>query len=77
MNRETKITEAAPVPSLAPAQGSVLLGRYQVTGELGCGATSVVVSAIDTRTKENVAIKIWRPDVELDSELVMRFVREA
>jgi len=77
VNRETEITEAAQIPTLAPPPGSMLLGRYQVEQELGCGATSVVVSALDTHTNERVAIKIWRPDVELDSEAVMRFVREA
>ena len=77
MNRETKITEAAPVPSLGPPRGSLLLGRYQVDAELGCGATSVVVSAFNTQVNERVAIKIWRPDVALDAEAVARFVREA
>ncbi len=77
MNRDTEVTEAAPIPTLGPPPGSLVLGRYRVEAELGCGATSVVVAACDDAAGERVAIKIWRPDIALDDEAVERFVREA
>src|SRR5437879_12674675 len=76
MDRETKLTQATDLPTLGAAPGSILLGRYRVEAELGCGATSIVLAARSLAVDERVAIKIWRGDLELEAATVQRFVRE-
>src|SRR5437879_6504489 len=77
MDRETKLTQATDLPTLGAAPGSIVLGRYRVEAELGCGATSVVLAARSTAVDERVALKIWRSDLELEAATVQRVVRGA
>ncbi|MFM7148708.1 MAG: serine/threonine-protein kinase, partial [Gemmataceae bacterium] len=53
------------------------LGPYQVIRLLGCGATSLVYQARDTRLDRLVAIKILRPDRAPLASVRERFEREA
>jgi len=75
--RETEVTEATPMPTLGLPPGAMVLDRYQIEEEIGCGATSVVLAARSVSTDERVAIKIWRSDIAIDDTAVERFVREA
>jgi serine/threonine-protein kinase len=77
VNRETEITEATQMPTLGLPAGAMVLDRYRVEEEIGCGATSVVLAARSVSTDERVAIKIWRSDILIDETAVERFVREA
>ena len=51
---------------------NLLPERFQVLGELGRGGTSVVFRALDTKTEQEVAVKVLLKDTEED-----RFQREA
>lgn len=51
---------------------NLLPERFQVLGELGRGGTSVVFRALDTKTDQEVAVKVLLKDTEDD-----RFQREA
>ena len=51
---------------------NLLPERFQVLGELGRGGTSVVFRALDTKTDQEVAVKVLLKDTEED-----RFQREA
>ncbi len=51
--------------------------RYQVGNQIGQGAMAKVYEAYDPRIDRQLAIKILREDKSVDSEYVMRFLREA
>jgi serine/threonine protein kinase len=55
------------------------LGRYHIIEPLGQGGMASVYKAFDTSLERHVAIKIIRPDIEIDnqSEFLKRFQREA
>ncbi|MBK8256912.1 MAG: protein kinase [Polyangiaceae bacterium] len=72
---------AAPrsaVPSAPPiSNGKVLAGRYEVRELVGMGGMGTVYRAFDRELREDVALKILRPDRLGDSASVERFRREA
>ncbi len=51
--------------------------RYQLIEQVGSGGTAVVFHGIDTYTNDEVAVKILRPELAEDAELVHHFEREA
>jgi serine/threonine protein kinase len=57
--------------------GSVLKGRYEITGELGAGAMGVVYRARDNQTDVDVAVKLLPPALARDPQYLARFEREA
>lgn len=56
--------------------GSVL-GRYEITDELGSGGMANVYLARDTKLRRDVAIKVLFPHLSKKREVVARFHREA
>jgi serine/threonine protein kinase len=53
------------------------LGNYQIIAEIGRGAMGTVYRAYDPRLQREVAIKILRPGLTNDPNVVQRFQREA
>lgn len=53
------------------------IGRYQIRGELGRGATSVVYLARDPKLEREVALKLLREADDVDTTTSQRFRREA
>ena len=53
------------------------LGHFVILEELGRGGMAIVYKAIDTRTDEEVALKILYDQWINDTEIINRFVREA
>ncbi len=59
------------------SQGQLVANRYRVGGILGQGGMGTVYRAVDTQTREPVALKLLKPDVvERDPDIVQRFQRE-
>jgi serine/threonine protein kinase/tetratricopeptide (TPR) repeat protein len=56
--------------------GTVFGGRYQIIENLGRGGMGRVYRALDTKTREEVAIKLIRPDIAEDRRTLERFVNE-
>ncbi len=56
--------------------GTVFGGRYQIIEHLGRGGMGRVYRALDTKTREEVAVKIIRPDIAEDRRTLERFVNE-
>ncbi len=56
--------------------GSTIAARYEVVGLLGKGGMGLVYKAIDTVLDETVAIKVLRPDLCSNTEMVRRFRSE-
>ena len=56
--------------------GKTLDGRYEMISVLGIGGMAVVYKAFDHKLKRNVAIKVLRDDVAVDSQSRRRFRTE-
>jgi tetratricopeptide (TPR) repeat protein len=56
--------------------GSIFGERYQIIEQLGRGGMGRVYRALDTKTREEVAIKLIRPDIAEDKRTLERFVNE-
>ncbi len=56
--------------------GDIFDNRYRIERELGSGGMSYVYAAYDQELKEPVALKIIKPELVADEELVERFKRE-
>ena len=59
-----------------PAVGGVV-GRFELVRQLGAGAMGEVWEALDRTGGPNVAIKLLRPEIARDDELLRRFRKEA
>ena len=56
--------------------GTVFGGRYQIIEMLGRGGMGRVYRALDLKAREEVAIKLIRPDIAEDKRTLERFVNE-
>jgi serine/threonine protein kinase/class 3 adenylate cyclase len=59
-----------------PAIGA-RIGRYELVRQLGIGAMGEVWEAKDTATEQAVALKLLKPEIARDAELLRRFRKEA
>jgi tetratricopeptide (TPR) repeat protein/TolB-like protein len=66
---------AGPALPERPA-GELLAGRYRILRQLGRGAMGEVYAADDLEIGEPVALKILRPEIAADPEMLERFRRE-
>jgi serine/threonine-protein kinase len=60
-----------------PLIGQVLDGRYKIERVLGEGGMGIVYKAVHTALGKPLAIKVLRPEVSKNEEIVMRFRQEA
>ena len=67
------VVEAGP---MRPSVGAVI-GRFELQRQLGAGAMGEVWEARDTAGGVNVALKLLRPEIAADVELLRRFRKEA
>lgn len=56
--------------------GSTFAGRYQIIEELGKGGMGKVYKALDTEIEERVAVKLLRPEIAGDENMIRRFKNE-
>jgi TolB-like protein/predicted Ser/Thr protein kinase/lipoprotein NlpI len=71
------LTETAPAPLVRElASGQTFAGRYQVIEELGKGGMGKVYRVLDTKLKEEVALKLIRYEIASDRETIERFGNE-
>src|SRR5580765_5407620 len=72
-------TTRAPAPALPPgelAPGSVLGQRYEILALLGQGGMGAVYKARDSELDRMVALKIIRPELARNPEILQRFKHE-
>jgi tetratricopeptide (TPR) repeat protein len=58
------------------ATGAAFAGRYQIIEELGKGGMGRVYRALDTKLKEEIALKLIMPEISSDRDTVERFGNE-
>ena len=69
-------TETLQTPLNELTTGSTFAGRYQIIEELGKGGMGKVYRGLDKKLNEEVALKLIRPDVASDKEMIERFHNE-
>ena len=69
-------TETLQAPIKELTTGSIFAGRYQIIEELGKGGMGRVYKAIDTEIKEKIALKLLKPEIGIDEEMIERFRNE-
>lgn len=78
--REEDITAAATLTMPAPVQqlirGSMFAGRFEVIEELGRGGMGTVYRVLDRSINEEIALKLLKPEVATDANIIERFKNE-
>ena len=69
----TETLEIVPETSIT---GTIFAGRYKVVEELGRGGMGRVYRAYDNQLKEEVALKIIKPEIASDEKALERFSNE-
>jgi len=70
------VTETLQTPIKELATGATFAGRYQIIEELGKGGMGKVYKVFDTDIKEKVALKLLKPEIASDKEMIERFSNE-
>ena len=71
------MTDPIEPPPPPPDEGRLVGGRYRLAEVIGVGGMATVHRAIDTKADRAVAIKLLRREVIADTDIAMRFRREA
>jgi serine/threonine protein kinase/Tfp pilus assembly protein PilF len=69
-------TETLQTPINELTTGSTFAGRYQIIEELGKGGMGKVYRVLDKKLKEEVALKLIKPEIASDKETIERFSNE-
>jgi len=69
-------TETLETPTEELTTGSTFAGRYQIIEELGKGGMGEVYRVLDKELKEEVALKLIRPEIASDKKTLERFSNE-
>jgi serine/threonine protein kinase/tetratricopeptide (TPR) repeat protein len=73
---EIEVTETLEAPKEELTTGSTFAGRYQIIEELGKGGMGRVYRALDKELKEEVALKLIKPEIAKDKKIIERFKNE-
>jgi serine/threonine protein kinase len=71
-----EVTETLRAPIKELTTGSTFAGRYQIIKELGKGEMGKVYKVYDTEIKEKIALKLLKPEIGIDQEMIERFRNE-
>jgi TolB-like protein/tRNA A-37 threonylcarbamoyl transferase component Bud32/Flp pilus assembly protein TadD len=69
-------TAALKTPAKELTRGSTFSGRYEIIEELGEGGMGKVYRVEDKKIKEEVALKLIRPEIAADKKTIARFSNE-
>lgn len=70
------VTETIEAPKEELTTGSTFAERYQIIEELGRGGMGKVYRVLDKELKEEVALKLIRPEIAKDEKTIERFKNE-
>jgi serine/threonine-protein kinase len=67
-SKEILVTETFETPTEELTTGSTFAGRYQIIEELGKGGMGKVYRVEDKKIKEEVALKLIKPEIASDKK---------
>ncbi len=73
---EIVVTETIEAPKIELTRGTTLANRYEIIEELGKGGMGRVYRVEDTKTKEELALKLIKPEISADKKTIERFSNE-
>jgi len=76
LEAEVVHTKTLETPTDDLTTGSIFAGRYQIIEELGRGGMGKVYRVLDKKLREEVALKLIRPEIAQDKKTVERFQNE-
>lgn len=76
MPSDIEATETTEASKEELTTGSTFSGRYEIIEELGKEGRGKVYRALDKEVKEEVALKLIRPDIARDKKAIERYVNE-
>ncbi len=74
--KEIPVTKTLETPTEALTRGSIIADRYEVIEELGKGGMGRVYRVEDKKIKEEVALKLIKPEIASDKKTIERFSNE-
>lgn len=74
--KESDVTETIETPKDKLTAGVAFAGRYEVTEMLGKGGMGTVYKALDKELREEVALKLIKPEIAADEKTIERFKNE-
>jgi serine/threonine protein kinase/tetratricopeptide (TPR) repeat protein len=69
-------TKTLETPKEELKRGSVFAGRYEIIEELGKGGMGKVYRVEDRKAKEEIALKLIKPEIAADKKIIERFSNE-
>jgi len=69
-------TKTAETPTEELTRGSVIADRYEIIEELGKGGMGKVFRVEDKKIKEEIALKLIKPEIAADKKTIERFSNE-
>ena len=75
-SKDIPVTETLETPTEELTTGSTFAGRYQIIEELGKGGMGKVYRVLDKELKEEVALKLIKPEIASDKKTLERFSNE-
>jgi serine/threonine protein kinase len=76
LSPEPSVTRTLETPAKRLTGGSDLAGRYEIIEELGRGGMGHVYRAYDKQLKDEVALKLIKPEIAADRNVLDRFSHE-
>ncbi len=74
--RDIPVTKTIETPTEELTRGTTFAGRYEIIEELGKGGMGKVYRVEDKKIKEEVALKLIRPEIASDKKTIERFSNE-
>jgi serine/threonine protein kinase/Tfp pilus assembly protein PilF len=75
-SEEILVTETLETPTEELKRGTVFASRYEIIEELGKGGMGKVYRVEDKKIKEEVALKLIKPEIASDKKTIERFSNE-
>jgi serine/threonine-protein kinase len=74
--KDIEVTETIETPKEELTRGTTYAGRYEIIEELGKGGMGRVYRVEDTKLKQEVALKLIKPEIASDKKTIERFRNE-
>jgi serine/threonine protein kinase len=74
--KDIEVTETIEAPKEELARGTTFADRYEIIEELGKGGMGKIYRVEDTKLKQEVALKLIKPEIAKDKKTIERFRNE-